>query len=166
MKKVLLLAIMLVATAGFGQTASRDKVLELITITGSRDNINKTLDAFKAQILQTIIEQGRGDKKPVTDNDVQSMRQFVDVTISQKMLDRMIDLIVPIYQKHFTDAEIDDMLAFYHTPTGKKMLTESPKIMVDYMGQLGPLVQDMQKETEERMKAQPVHTENQRKQNR
>lgn len=46
---------------------------------------------------------------------------------------QLIDLMVPIYQRHFTEQDVRALLAFYRTPVGQKMLREQPKIMVEAM---------------------------------
>jgi len=38
-------------------------------------------------------------------------------------------LMIPIYQKHFTEAEIQAINDFYQTPAGKKLIKEMPDIM-------------------------------------
>lgn len=38
-------------------------------------------------------------------------------------------LYVPIYDKFFTEAEIDQLIDFYKTPVGKKMVANMPAIM-------------------------------------
>jgi hypothetical protein len=42
-------------------------------------------------------------------------------------------LIVPIYDRHFTTDELRQLLAFYRSPIGQKMLTEQPAIARDAM---------------------------------
>ena len=39
------------------------------------------------------------------------------------------NLIIPIYQKHFTEADIQAINDFYQTPAGKKMVKVMPDIM-------------------------------------
>jgi hypothetical protein len=38
----------------------------------------------------------------------------------------LLDLVAKIYAQHFTEAELKDIVAFYKTPAGKKMITEEP----------------------------------------
>jgi hypothetical protein len=38
----------------------------------------------------------------------------------------LIDLVAKIYAQHFTEAELKDIVAFYKTPSGKKMLAQEP----------------------------------------
>lgn len=45
----------------------------------------------------------------------------------------LIDMTVPIYAKHFTHDEIQQMLEFYATPLGRKMVTTMPALMQELM---------------------------------
>ena len=40
-----------------------------------------------------------------------------------------VDGIARIYANHFTEAELNGLLAFYQSPLGRKMLTEEPKAL-------------------------------------
>ena len=40
-----------------------------------------------------------------------------------------MDLMVPIYGKHFSLAELRELLAFYSTPLGQKLIREMPAVM-------------------------------------
>jgi len=39
----------------------------------------------------------------------------------------LVDATARIYARHFTEAELKDILAFYQSPAGKKLLVEEPK---------------------------------------
>ncbi|MEP7186219.1 MAG: DUF2059 domain-containing protein [Rhodanobacter sp.] len=54
---------------------------------------------------------------------------FIDASSSQQLLTRM----VPIYQKHFTAAEVTGLLNFYRSPLGQKVITEMPVTMAEGM---------------------------------
>ena len=45
----------------------------------------------------------------------------------------MIDMVVPIYAKYFTHDEIKQLLAFYRTPLGEKLIATLPAIMQESM---------------------------------
>ena len=54
---------------------------------------------------------------------------FRDPTLA----DDMAAAIVPLYARYFTAAEIDQIIAFYQTPVGAKMITTMPQLMVESM---------------------------------
>lgn len=41
----------------------------------------------------------------------------------------VITEVSKIYAEHFTEAELKEILAFYKTPAGRKMVTEEPKVI-------------------------------------
>ena len=38
----------------------------------------------------------------------------------------LVDLVAKVYAQHFTETELKEVVAFYKTPTGKKMLAQEP----------------------------------------
>jgi hypothetical protein len=40
----------------------------------------------------------------------------------------LVAIVVPIYQRHFTEREIQEMIRFYKTPTGQKFTRELPLV--------------------------------------
>jgi uncharacterized protein len=57
---------------------------------------------------------------------------FIDKDGIRELTGRM----VPIYQRHFSAADIDGLLKFYRSPLGKKVITAMPATMAEGM-QLG-----------------------------
>jgi hypothetical protein len=49
----------------------------------------------------------------------------------------LVDQTARIYASHFTEAELKDMLAFYQSPLGKKMVVEEPKALDESMTNAG-----------------------------
>ena len=47
--------------------------------------------------------------------------------------DGLIELVIPIYAKHFTHDEIKELLAFYETPIGKKLISTQPAMLQESM---------------------------------
>ena len=45
-----------------------------------------------------------------------------------KEIDTFLDMVVPVYDKHFTEAELQELVAFYKTPIGQKAIETLPKI--------------------------------------
>jgi len=48
---------------------------------------------------------------------------------------------VPVYQKHFTNGDINNLIAFYSTPTGQKFLHEMPAVTAETMRAIYPRIQ-------------------------
>ena len=70
--------------------------------------------------------------------------------MKEKFIDRMVELIAPIYQKYLTLSDLKQIVAFYQTPVGKKLGEAVPSISMDSM-QLGQkigveIVQEIQQD--------------------
>ena len=64
-------------------------------------------------------------------------------------------LIVPIYARHFTTDELRQLLAFYRTPIGQKVLTEQPAIAREAMEGGREWGQQLGMEIGQKMAAEP-----------
>lgn len=42
-------------------------------------------------------------------------------------------MIVPVYEKHLSDADIDALTAFYSSPAGRRFVAKQPLILADTM---------------------------------
>lgn len=57
----------------------------------------------------------------------------VDLEMNKIAIDQIVDLIVPVYQKHLTEEDIRGVIAFYKTPVGKKFAEKTPVITQESM---------------------------------
>jgi hypothetical protein len=55
----------------------------------------------------------------------------------QPRLSEVLDQSARIYASHFTEQELKDLLVFYQSPLGKKMLAEEPKALDESMANAG-----------------------------
>ncbi len=74
---------------------------------------------------------------------------FTSLNISQ-----MIEEVsYPLYDKNFSESEIRDLIAFYRTPTGQRIISVMPKLMMDAMvafsEKFTPKMQEFFKQTAE-----------------
>jgi uncharacterized protein len=47
--------------------------------------------------------------------------------------DDIVELMIPVYQKHFTHEDVRGLLAFYESPTGRKLLEVQSQLMQESM---------------------------------
>jgi hypothetical protein len=48
-----------------------------------------------------------------------------------EMIPQLVDSLVPIYGRHFSQQEIESLVQFYSTPLGQRLLLEQPAIMTE-----------------------------------
>lgn len=103
------------------QPASEAQVRELMEVFG----VSRMLSQMNTQMATMMQQQ-------LTCVPASYWQGFIDDAGARELTERM----VPIYQRHFTAADIQGLLKFYRTPLGKKVITEMPATMAEGM-QLG-----------------------------
>jgi len=66
-------------------------------------------------------------------SDMRIPDKFWDDFISEADPNELVEMCIPIYEKHFTHDEIKQLLKFYKTPIGKKVIETQPVIMQECM---------------------------------
>ena len=82
-------------------------------------------------LIPGVIEQGKGmfmQQNPNLTKDLNEVAAKLRVELAPR-LSEVNDEIAKIYAQHFSEKELKDILAFYQTPTGKKVITEEPKAL-------------------------------------
>jgi hypothetical protein len=59
--------------------------------------------------------------------------QFWDELKKEINVNDLVNMVVPIYAKYFTDDDIQQMIAFYNSPIGKKYVASLPAITQESM---------------------------------
>ncbi len=109
-----------------------------------RETVERLLEVMHAeQIITTMYSQidqmfaGIAKNLGVKESEQEIFNKFMSKVVAamkkemtwQKMKDPMID----IYIKHYTETEINDLLAFYSSKSGKSILKKMPAVMQDSM---------------------------------
>lgn len=114
MKKALALVIFIAITFNSSaQATNTDNIRKLLEVTGA------------AKIgLETSKNLINKFKELMPDVPEEFWKKFSDLL----QTDDIIKITIPIYQKHFSDSDIEQLLSFYATPVGKKMIEKNPII--------------------------------------
>lgn len=115
MKRVLLvLSFSLIVGKSFSQKqASRENVKALLELTGS--------GKLGVQVLENIVATMRNSNPEVP-------AVFWEDFIKEAKPETLVELVIPVYVKHFADEEIVQLIEFYNTPLGKKVISTLPLI--------------------------------------
>ncbi len=92
----------------------RDLLTDFIKAQGQFETFNATIDQMTSMMGVTLNE----DEKVEFTSDVMSS---------------LIEMLVPIYKKHFTDQDLKDAIDLFKTPIGKKISEKSPIIAQESM---------------------------------
>jgi hypothetical protein len=69
-------------------------------------------------------------------------------------IDEVLDTTARIYASHFTEQELKDLLTFYQSPLGKKMVAEEPKALDESMSSAGKWADDLSQQVIGSMRAE------------
>lgn len=94
--------------------------LEVIRSNSKRDAVKKFVELLGVrELMAKNFEQMLNNMHP---NYRAQMRKVLNV-------DEIVDNLLPLYDKYFTQDELDYYIAFYSSPSGKKLQTTIPIIM-------------------------------------
>jgi hypothetical protein len=103
----------------YSQVLSKhDKILKMIEISGSA--------RLGEQVAKSLIGSFRNIYSNVPD-------EFWDSFSKEIKADDLRDLVIPIYDKYYSEDDIDHLIEFYSSPTGQKMIQVAPMILQESM---------------------------------
>src|SRR5215471_20075526 len=118
---------------------TRDQVMTLLELLQVRKTMSVMLESMKKVMIDGA-ERGFREKVPnPTPKQLAALHGMFDDIVNASM-DDMINALVPIYQRHLTKADLEELIRFYSSPVGQKLLREQPQMMQEGM-QAGMQVQ-------------------------
>ncbi|MDD3321780.1 MAG: DUF2059 domain-containing protein [Paludibacter sp.] len=144
MKKLIFLFLFSVCflSTTFAQTTKQKSIKELFIVMRNDSMMNKMLDSMVPAMANQMNSQANDSLARAKSVDIMNVSmQAVKVLIPQ-----MMDDMALIYDKYFTEKEINDFIVFYKSPSGQKYLSQTPEIMKEFMGtMMQKYVPEMQK---------------------
>lgn len=122
--------------------ASKAEVERLFQVMHLHKTVLKMAKAMSGPMHKMVHEQYLKDKekcKLPADYEAR-LNKIMDESMKNVPYNQMIQTMVPIYQKHFTKADIDALTAFYSGPTGQKFMREMPAIGAESMQAMMPIM--------------------------
>ncbi len=117
------LALGWVVTAGPARAQSPGALAaakELVTLKGAAAMFDPLIPGVIESAKNQLVPTNPQLTGPINDVAVQLHKEYA------ARRTELVDTVATIYAKHFTEAELKDMIAFYRTPSGRKMLSEEP----------------------------------------
>ena len=131
MKKVILVSVFcFVAFINGYSQAKKESIKELFNLMQT----DSLIDKMSASIAPSILNQ-----MPCQLTDSVKSARLAEIIISimpsvKELIKKLLDEnMVDIYDKYFTQNEINDYISFYKTPSGQKLIQVSPDIQKDLM---------------------------------
>jgi hypothetical protein len=121
---------------------SKEDVKKLFDVMASRDQMAQMMQQLFTQMRSLNREELKKRHPDVSQGDLARMDRESEDIIKNFPLDAMLNDMIPIYQRHFTKAEIDALIAFYSSPPGQKFLHEMPAVTSETMRAVYPRIQE------------------------
>ena len=125
MKKSLIIILgLLISVQVFSQDSLQfdNKIREYISLSGGQENfevvVEQMIDMYKSMEI------------------MENADDFWDTfsrEIKDESMDKLVDMLIPIYKKYTTEEEIDAGIAYFKTPLGKSLISKNPEIMKESM---------------------------------
>jgi len=136
------------------------KLFEVIGIQKQMQSVMTSLASSMQQLMPASVQLSEKQKADMT----KLQTELFGKMMSPEFISSYLDMLVPVYQLHFTKSDVDQIIAFYSSPAGQKFVNEQPLIVQEIFPKMMPMMQqhmqDVMREFnfEERMKE--IFTEN------
>ena len=120
--------------------ATKEDVQRYFQIVKSHDLMKKVMASMAQGIQQMTHEQYVKHQNELSAGYEAKMNAMMEDMFSNMSMDEMMDAMIPAYQKHLTRGDIDNIVAFYSTPTGAKVLREMPAMLAEAMQEMMPIM--------------------------
>lgn len=123
MRKLFFLSLIILGffTAQAQEDSYKATLLKMFTVSGTdqsyKSAIDQMIDMFKAQ--NSTVPEEVWDEFRI---------EFMKTSLAD-----LVEMLAPVYQKYLTQKDLEDIIAFYNTPTGKKFAQNTPNIMQESM---------------------------------
>jgi len=119
---------------------THDQVMTLLDLLQIRKSMALMMDGMK-QAMKQGAEQAFRERVPdPTPKQLEALSAMVDDMMADLPLDELLEAMVPIYRRHLSKSDLDEIIRFYAGPVGQKLLREQPQMMQEGM-QAGMAIQ-------------------------
>ena len=95
---------------------------EVVNVTGAMALFNPLIPGVIEQAKNLFLQQNPGLSK-----DLNEITTKMRADLAPRF-GELTSEVAKLYASHFTEAELKELLAFYKTPVGMKLITEQPKV--------------------------------------
>lgn len=138
--------------------SSREDIIRLFDVMRIRQQMELVMKQMFEQMKEMSREEMKDRKTDITPEDMAKADALADKIVKQMSVSDMLDDMIPVYQKHLTKTDVDEMIKFYSTPTGQKILQEMPAMTAEGMQAMQPRLRkqmdEISREIDEMVKEQ------------
>jgi hypothetical protein len=107
---------LLVATPAFAESPKEKDIRKLLALTGAAQLGN--------QVMHQVLEQFKKGMPNVPP-------AFWAELSTELNADDLMEKLIPVYDRHLSAQEVKDIIKFYETPSGKKLLAAQPAMVTE-----------------------------------
>jgi uncharacterized protein len=117
-------------------------IRKLLEVTGTMAMIEQTMQEMEKSIKPLMAKA-----LPAGEYRDKLVDLFFEKFHAKLDLQKLVDLAVPMYDRHFSDEEIKGLIAFYQTPIGQKALKAMPQLTAELMQAGNKMGEDLGRES-------------------
>jgi uncharacterized protein len=103
---------------------------DIIAASGAARAFDGVIPTIMQQAYGSFLQQNPDLQKPLIESINTIRGDF------EKRQPEVIALMAQAYASHFSEAELQELIAFYRSPTGKKLVTELPAVLEESFGRV------------------------------
>ena len=136
--------------------ATKEEIEKLMVAMHLRERMEDLVKNSRKQTKGLLTDLVNKQADALTPEEVSQLQSMMDDMIEDIYKDYPIEAImqdmVPVYQKHLTESDVNDLIAFYSSPVGQKVLREMPTIISEAMQVSSARLQPVMEEATNRLK--------------
>jgi hypothetical protein len=113
--------------------AAKEQIQKLFDVMEIRKQTRLMMDTMQQQMQAMSTETIKSRYPEITPAQMARLNKISEETLKDFPVDAMLDDMIPVYQKHLTQSDVDAMIVFYSSPTGKKLMQQMPQITQEAM---------------------------------
>ncbi len=121
---------------------------QIVELKGVKQMMDPVAIGVVEKVKSVVMQQNFMWQKDINEVTTQLHKEF-DSRSSE-----LVDTAARAYASHFTEAELKQILTFYQSPVGQKMIVEEPKAIEDSMSGAGAWANDLSIDVMNRMRAE------------
>ncbi len=113
--------------------ATPAQIMTLFDALQVRRNMIAMVSGMKQNLAQALEQNLRSKVPNPTSRQLKEIKVTLDAALDDMPVDDLIKAMVPVYQRHFTKTDVEELIRFYASPVGQKYLREQPQMMQETM---------------------------------
>ena len=113
--------------------ATSEQIQKLFAVMDVRQQTHRMMESMVQQMQAMSAATIKQRYPQVSGAELAKLTKISQSILRDMPLDAMLDDMIPVYQKYLNQSDVDAMIDFYQSPTGKKLVNEMPQITQEAM---------------------------------